>query len=107
MCRLADLTAGREGGSAVQVGVVGRWRGAPLSLLGPAFFCRWRRATTIWERSRPSSVFTQRREAHAMSTGVRREKGAYKHHSSVSVVRQFFLYKLIVGGLKPAVKTPG
>ena len=50
MCRLADLTAGREGGSAVQVRVVGRWRGAPLSLLGPAFFCRWRRATTIWER---------------------------------------------------------
>ena len=52
-------------------------------------------------------MFTQRREAHAMSMGVRREKGAYKHHSSVSVVWQFFHYKLIVGGLKPAVKTPG
>lgn len=52
-------------------------------------------------------MFTQRREAHAMSTGVRREKGAYKYHSSVSVVWQFFHYKFVVRGLKSAVKTPG
>lgn len=42
-----------------------------------------------------------------MSTGVRGEKGAYKHHSGISVVRQFFHYKLVVRGLKSAVKTPG
>lgn len=44
-------------------------------------FLQMEEGTTIWERSRPLAVFTQRREAHAMSTGVRERKQADKHHS--------------------------